>query len=220
MGTAEAAARLRVSQRQVERLLAAGTLKAAGQVGRTLLVDPLSVARLAQSRARRGRPLSAAAAWGLLFAWDGREVAGMTPAQWRNVRALLPAVAVEDLDALTRNRAHVLVLRASPSYLEDLRARLILSGSAPLRVALTPDPNSVDGYVDRARADELVKDYGLVADPGGNVTLRVLADGAPALDGHVPAAVAAVDLSSSLDPREREAGLGVLRSLRVPTAGR
>src|SRR3954447_1523369 len=96
MGTGEAAARLRVSQRQVERMVASGALSTVGTIGRTTLVDPMSVARLAQTRTRRGRPLSTSGAWGLLFAWSGRKAPWLTAGQRRNLRALVEKTPVEE----------------------------------------------------------------------------------------------------------------------------
>ncbi len=214
MGTGEAAARLRVSQRQVERMLRTGALRSLGTVGRTALVDPVSVAKLAQSRTRPGRPLSAAVAWAVLFAWSGRDAPWLTSGQGRNVRHLVGTTPAEELSSLTRSRATVLVLRGSASYLPDLRAHLTLSGaSAPLRLGLTKDVEVIDGYIDGRRAQECIDAYGLVEDSRGNVTLRVttLDD---VLGAALPSAVPATDLSASLDPREREAGLSLLRELR------
>ena len=70
--------------------------------------------------------------------------------------------------------------------------------------------DEVDGYVDSATAQQLIARFQLVEDPRGNVTLRV-ADNEQGGRWVANAVIFALDLSESLDARERAAVLALLR---------
>ena len=180
LSVAEASQQLGVSRRQVQRLAAAGTLRATRGVGGALAVDAASVPAV---RPGRGRPLSAAVAWGALWQLSGLPADWLTAVQRRRLAGLLRGVEPERLVAAVRNRASVERFVAGPRAVEGLAAA----------VAVTDGPADLQGYVTPARLAELTAHHPISRDPGGNVTLLVT-DVAP-VDGRadMPAAVRAVD---------------------------
>ncbi len=217
--SAEAARQLGVSMRQIERMVASGELARAGTVGRVLLVDAASMHRLRERGAARGRPWATATVRAALDLLNSGRTERLESAQRSRLRAKLRRMTASELTRATRRRAEVVRYRASISFLEDLRGRVLLTGGAAVdadraiasQLGLgTTQRNVVDGYVDRSTATELVERYFLIEDTQGNVTLRITDSGAG--DGAIADVVTvALDLAESLDARERAAGLTVLR---------
>ena len=218
MTSAEAAQQLGIGVRQVERMVASGELSYAGSVGRALLIDAASVHRHRERGAAKGRPWSTDtlhAAVELLQ--DGRTDL-LEGTQRSRLRAKLRQMAASDLARAAHRRAEVRRYRASTSFLEALRGRILLTGGAAVdadrvtagRFGLgTVQRDIVDGYVSRVTAEELVDRYLLVDDAQGNVTLRI-ADDVVGVRGIADLVTVALDLAESLDARERVAGLAVL----------
>lgn len=216
MSSAEASRQLGVSMRQVQRLTASGALSQSGTVGRVQLIDAASVQRLKTRGAGRGRPWepeTIAAALEMLT--DGDTTRLTTVARGR-LRQRLSRISADHLVRSTRGRAQVRRYRASTSFLDRLRVAITLTGSA----AVGSDPalgrlfglaggqrEVVDGYVHEKQARRLVRECHLVEDEDGNVTLRVTE-----IDLLLSTNVVAValDLSGSLDVRDRSAGLAFL----------
>jgi len=82
------------------------------------------------------------------------------------------------------------------------------------RDLLSPATDRVDGYVTRNECDGIVRNYFLVEDTTGNVTLRVTDfPEVAAWVGTMPAAVVGIDLLDSAEPREAEAGRRLVEGL-------
>lgn len=218
MTTAVAAERLGVSQRQVQRLIEARELPAARTAGDAWVVDALAVNAMARTRPARGRPWSSATAWAALWRASGLKVDWLDRRTTRRLDDRLATIDAEQLVHATRRRAVVHHFRASESFLADLDRLVIRTGARamePSRFGMERDLERVDGYCASETADRLGRDFHLVADPRGNVTLRVATVPSVPLEVRdtMPVAVIAADLAESLEVRERSAGLRVLGDL-------
>ena len=71
MSTAEAASRLGVSQRQVQRLIATDELRATRTAGDAWVLDALAVNAMTRKRRQRGRPWAPETAWAALWLLSG-----------------------------------------------------------------------------------------------------------------------------------------------------
>ncbi|MDR1513798.1 MAG: helix-turn-helix domain-containing protein [Propionibacteriaceae bacterium] len=217
MTTAEAAARLGVSQRQVQRLVAAGMIAESRIVGRSLLVDAGDVVALAGRDRHRGRPWSEPVAWAALWRLSGLEAAWLDAQAGRRLSRRLAGVDVDGLLWACRGRARVEGYRASASYLAEVRRSVVPSGASGLdrsRDLMAAPADRVDGYCTAAARDRMVEECFLAADPQGDVTLRVTDFAAVGgWEGVMPLAVVAADLAESADPREAGVGRGLLGRL-------
>jgi len=216
--TAVAAERLGVSQRQVQRLIEARELPATRTAGDAWVVDALAVNAMARTRPARGRPWSPATAWAALWRLSGLEVDWLDRRTTRRLDDRLASIDAEELVHATRRRAVVQHYRASGSFLADLDALVIRSGARAMersRFGMDEDVARIDGYCTAQAADRLARDFHLIEDPQGNVTLRVVAMPTTIIEGReaMPVAVVAADLAESLEVRERSAGLRVLEDL-------
>lgn len=217
--TTEAAAqRLGVSQRQVQRLIASGELAAQRTAGDAWLVDALALNALSRSRPARGRPWSAETAWAALWSLSGLEADWLGTRTAARMRDRLEHLDTKTLVHACRRRATVYSYRASDSFLDGLRATITLTGASATTVAdfeMPPDLTRVDGYCTPDTLTDLVTSSHLTRDDRGNVTLRVVDGPAEALlDGPaMPIGVVAIDLAESYEPRERSAGVRVLKRL-------
>src|SRR5665648_828136 len=213
MTTGAAAARLGVSQRQVQRLIGAGELPAARTAGDAWVVDALAVNSMARTRPTRGRPWSPTTAWAALWRLSGLDVDWLDRRTTSRLDDRLASVGAEALLQATRRRAVVRRYRASASFLAELREAVVPSGPSamePSTFGMDRNLGRVDGYC-TGEANRLERDFHLVEDPQGNMTLRVAAMPSIVVDGRdaMPVAVVAADLAESLEARERSAGLRV-----------
>jgi len=218
MTTAAAAERLGVSQRQVQRLVEARELPATRTAGDAWVVDALAVNAMARTRPTRGRPWSPATAWAALWQLSGLEVDWLDRRTMRRLDDRLASIDAEELVHATRRRAIIRGFRASESFLADLDVLVIRSGARAMertRFGMDADLARIDGYCTAEAADSLARDFHLIEDPQGNVTLRVAAMPPAIIEGRdaMPVAVIAADLAESLEVRERSAGLRVLGDL-------
>jgi hypothetical protein len=206
MTTQQAADRIGVSVRHVQRLVAGGDLMSIGPDR----VDAESVAQwLAQRQGSRLRAWEEPTAWAAVALLEGRPAPWLGQSQRSRLRSILVEVTGVELAARARNRATVHRFSAHPRALDRLARVVIASGATEGIGGLTAAADRVDGYVDDAALRRLVSQYRLETDPAGVVTLR--ATGMPAdvvtelADGrhHV---LAALDLAGSTDARERSAG--------------
>lgn len=217
MSTSEAATRLGVSRREVQRLVRSGALAATRTIGDAYAIDLLAANARARDEIGRGRPWSPEVAWAALWLLSGLEVPWLDYFQRRRLDQRLANITVDRLLASTRRRASVVRYRGGPTAVAAMRSSLVLTGisaSDSLRTELTPDESRVDGYADEARARELVQHWELSPDPDGSIVVRT----APALDvvrpeRMMPAAVVAADLAGSHDVRERAAGRRALEGM-------
>ena len=210
MTTEQAADRIGVSLRHVQRLVAGGELVAIGPDR----IDADSVLQwMAQRRGSRVRAWEEPTAWAAVALLEGDQAPWLGQAQRSRLRSALAGSTAEDLAARTRNRAKVRRYRAHPRAGGHLIRALVPSGVNLGIGGLTPLVDRPDGYVAHSQLLDLVIRYRMEIDPTGDITLREtrmpmdvvrrLADG----ERHV---LAGLDLAGSTDPRERSAGRRLL----------
>jgi len=107
------------------------------------------------------------------------------------------------------------VARVSDSFVKELNACVVRSGTSAMTVeafGMGRDAARVDGYCDDDALDGLVREFHLLDDARGNVTLRAAPLRLLRLEGRdtMPRAVVAAELAESHEPRERSAGLRAL----------
>ena len=122
-------------------------------------------------------------------------------------------VDAQELVARTRNRAVVSRFRSHPAAVGRLRPQLWVTGAGSELgdLVASSSSSSVDGYVDEGELDSLVRRFRLVEDSAGNVTLRVTSVDRRVVERLAGSEVlAALDLATSGDDRERVAALEVL----------
>lgn len=220
MTTAEAAGRLRVSQRQIQRLIGSGELAARRTAGDAWVLDAVAVNSLARSRPSRGRPWSPEVAWGALWMLSGLEAAWVDDRTRSRLSRRFEGVEAADLVHACRGRADVVRCRVSESFFDDIRAAIALSGvSAAEQFGLAGDTARVEGYCGAAVWPGIRSTFRLAEDARGNATIRVtaLADVLAGPGAALPTAVVAVDLAESYEARERSAGLRALEELLIRT---
>lgn len=215
----EAAARLGVGPNDVRRLIEAGSLPGV-KVGQQWLIPTDAVERRRELAPRRGRRLSPARAWGLLFLADGRDAPWLTPdARWRIRRRLATRPLAADRDRLI-DRGRPIPYRAHPSMLDRMRAdpNLMLTGvsaTSALGPGLVGGPDEVDAYVDHTFLDDVVERYRLRPSTDPNVTLRLV----PAIGWDwpptdvAPRPAVALDLLDHAEPRVRQVGSELLERI-------
>ena len=228
MNSVQAAEVLGVTPREVRRLAADGRLQGVRHVGRTLVLDAESVQRLVQERRRRGRPWSERISWAALAILSGEEASWISPVERTRLMHRLRRTDSDDLAYLATRRALVRRFRGRLSTLDDLASYVVPTATSVLDDAqlrqwgLTRAQKALDGYVPAGDFDALAARFGLVEDAAGNVTLRSVTFEDAFAAGRTPRAAVALDLTESLNTRERSAGLRVLGGLceDVVTGGR
>lgn len=218
MTTADAASRLGVSQRQVQRLIATGDLPASRTAGDAWVVDALALNAMARTRPAQGRPWAPGTAWAALWQLSGLEADWLDRRSAKRLAERLASLDAEGLLHAARRRAVFHRFRVSDSFIEDLSAAVIRSGTSAMTAAtfgMGRETARVDGYCDDGVLARLASDFHLVEDARGNATLRVAPLRGLAIGGRgeMPVAVVAADLAESLEARERSAGLRVLEGL-------
>ncbi|MGZ9828813.1 DNA-binding protein [Tsukamurella ocularis] len=210
MSVSAAAQHLKVTPRQVARLARSGELTVTRRVGGALLLDGASVHRRAHARPARGRPATPAGAWAALAMLSGETADWLDPAALSRLRARLRRSCAEDVAWTVRRRS----LR-----IERMQGWGDATGLIPTGASVLTDPywsdyfelsavdrGTHDGYVPQKKYAATIRDLGLIEDPEGDFTIRVVpASAGWPVDRVLPAAVA-VDLMESLDTREAAAG--------------
>ncbi|TQN42088.1 helix-turn-helix protein [Blastococcus colisei] len=207
--TQQAADRIGVSVRHVQRLVAGGGLIAIGPDR----IDADSVAQwITQRQGSRPRAWEEPTAWAAVALLEDHPAPWLGQAQRSRLRSALAGSTAVELAARTRNRAEVHRFHAHPRALGHLTRDVVDSGSTEDVGGLTAT-DRLDGYVAASALRRLVQRYRLSPDPAGNVVLRTtemppdvvteLADGRR----HV---LAGLDLAGSTDARERSAGHRIL----------
>ncbi|WP_369140944.1 helix-turn-helix domain-containing protein [Modestobacter versicolor] len=205
MTTQQAADRIGVSVRHVQRLVAGGDLTAIGPDR----VDAASVAQwVAQRQGSRVRAWEEPTAWAAVALLEGQPAPWLGQPQRSRLRSTLAGATAAELVVRARNRAAVHRFAAHPRALDRLARAVITSGAAKDIAGLTAT-DRLDGYVDDAVLQRLVTQYRLDPDPGGNATLRATGmpiDVVAELAGGRRRVLAGWDLAGSADARERSAG--------------
>lgn len=218
--TREAADRLGISDVAVRKMLRTGRLIGAGTAGRTLLIDPASLQRVADAGKHAGRLWSPKTAWAALCLLSGHETPWISAAEKYRLKSRLGEMRAEDVHLLARNRAAVKRYRATLAAVDLLRPRLMpTAGSAmhdeatATRFGLSGGGGFAEGYATAGDGEKFATALGMVEDPTGNVVIRETALTEPFNSGRNPLAAVAVDLMDSLSTRERSAGIRVLEEL-------
>jgi excisionase family DNA binding protein len=216
----EAASRLSVTEDMVRKLIARGELRAA-RVGRDWMIPSNSIEHRLSSPPSRGRRLTPARAWGLLFLSVGQPVTWLDRhARWR-LSNYLATRRFEDMRAQLVDRGHPRSYRAHPGMLDRLRSdsSLMLTGVAAaseLRLGLIGAGDRVEAYVDQTQLDGLIHRYHLRLSNDPNVVLRVIPSfgwsGPPARVAPLPAV--ALDLLDDPEPRAQQVGREILAKIR------
>ncbi|TFV74411.1 hypothetical protein E4P39_13060 [Blastococcus sp. CT_GayMR19] len=214
--TQQAADRLGVSVRHVQRLVAGGDVVAIGPDR----IDAESVAQwMAQREGSRLRAWEEPTAWAAIALLEGEAATWLGQAQRSRLKTAIAGTSAVELTARSRNRAGIHRFHAHPSAVGRLARDIVESGATRGVGGLTAAMDRLDGYVAASALPRLVQRYRLSADPAGNVTLRttdmpvdVVAEVARGRR-HV---LAGLDLAGSTDPRERSAGQRILdRAVRA-----
>ncbi len=208
LAVSEAAARLGVTTRQVQHLVARGELR---QVARGVL-DETSVERLVAVRGgSHTRAWSEATAWGAVALLSGADAKWLGETQRSRLKGRLRALGATELVERARERAGVTRYAAHSSAGQYLLAELVYAADGAGRLGLG-QTNNIDGYLAVGDVLGLVSRHGLIRDDEGRVTLR-----ATSMDLDVvrdlskrSVVLAALDLAESLDVRECRAGLDAL----------
>ncbi|MET4143814.1 DNA-binding protein [Arthrobacter sp. UYCo732] len=215
-----AAERLGRSKMSVHRLITSGQLSVTGRAGKSLLIEPNSVERLASSGTRHGRAWTAKTAWAALALLSGQNPTWISASEKSRLKKRLSTLDAKAVCVLARNKDRTLRYRATPDALLALSDYLIFSGATAMRdestaetFGLTGGSGIAEGYVMAGDAQALANSFGLVEDPEGNAIIHEVELEEPFTEGRAPVAAVAVDLMGSLATRERSAGQRVINEL-------
>lgn len=213
MGTREAAEMLGVTQNEIRRLRAHGSL--AGQkVGGRFLFDTADLKRLQHPERSVGRPWSPSTAWAALELLSGLGTSLIDQPRTSRLKRRLKELSPDQVHWLARGRAQVGRFRASPRALSRVVSMASPTGDSALAdddvafrfgLAAARNDSQFDGYLTHS-LDRVISSARLKQDPSGNVTLRVLRDRNLAERVLGSDALIALDLMDSDDVRERAAG--------------
>lgn len=223
MTTAEAAWTLGTDVKTVRGWVDSGQLPLAGRAGRTFLLEPTSVQRMAGYSRHRGRSWAPGTAWAAIHLVSGGRAEWLIPQNRSRLRTALrdSSMNAERMHSLARKRSTVRRYRGHQSVARMLTGEVVQTGTSAVaedagvarRFGLASGQARVDGYIGLGRADFIAGDFALVADPAGEIVLREADLHHVTQDGVTPPAVVALDLMDSLDTRERSAGRRVLDEL-------
>lgn len=212
---ADAAKRLGVTESRVRQLIQSRELRARSVRG-LWLIRVEDIERREALAPGRGRRLTPARAWGLLYLAAGLSAPWLDRFARYRVRSLLKARGLTSLRSRLTARGVPTPMRAHPSQLAGLRNEpgLMLTGAtaaADLRLGLLAGED-VEGYVEADRVDDIVHRYHLRASRDPNVVLRVVpqfTSGWPPTH-YAPLPAVALDLLEDSDPRTREVGVALI----------
>ena len=213
-----AADRLGVSVRQVQRLARSGAIAAVGSG----LLDAESVHRFGRERVgHRPRAWAEDTAWAAIGLLAGLRVEWLGQPQRSRLKGRLRVIGADELVSAVRNRASVHRFTAHRAAAAALGERLVTAATSPTFGELTPAASAgVDGYLAASDLDGLIAEFVLATDGIGDVdvtvrTTRFDLTTVAAIAG-AGETLAAIDLTTSLDPREHAAAREVLtRRLRA-----
>lgn len=208
--TGTAARLLGVSARRVNQLAESGDIiKAARGLYDRLSIEGYVVAR----RGTDERAWDTGTAWAAvaILSGPGTQIDWLSERSRYRLGAALRTITAAGLVGKARGRASVHVLAGHPSTEKVLQTDVVvrhwdilgLSGATGV---------GVDGYVDAAALDSMVKRYALVASTSGNVTLRATNFDLNTVRSLSEASdvLVALDAAGSLDIRTRGTGERVL----------
>jgi len=209
MTTLQAAERIGVSVRHVQRLVAGRDLVA---IGPDRIVADSVAQWIAQRQGSRPRAWEEPTAWAAVALLEGEPAPWLGQAQRSRLRSALTDTTAVELTARARNRAGIHRFHAHPRALGSLAQDVVESGATGGVGGLTA-PDRLDGYVSASALDRLAQRYRLTPDPAGPVTLRAT-DMPPDVVTELAAGrrlvLAGLDLAGSTDARERSTGARIL----------
>lgn len=202
----EAADRIGVSQRQVRNLAAGGdiTLIARG------VVDADSVSTFLRDRGVVARRVwNEETAWAAIGLLAGIDVSWLGASQTSRLRKQVSGMDAAELTSRMRNRATTNRFEGHRSVVGKVAEELVRGSALIGDLAVE---RGVDGYLDEDRLADLVDRFRLRAASGGTITVRGThhLDRAQEIASRDAELLAAVDLATSVDAREREAALTVI----------
>jgi hypothetical protein len=154
--------------------------------------------------------------WGALWMLSGLDAPWLTDTQRSRTTTRLRVLTANGLVDAVYSRAVLVRYRGDIIAVDQVRDSLVLSGTSAQSASsagLTA-PKSADGYCLAATERKLASEYGLAIDRLGQIIIRIPSLAHVVADRHeMPRAVVAVDLASSYESREREAGLAMLSDL-------
>ncbi len=153
-------------------------------------------------------------AWGLLWELPGRYADRFPQSTRVRVRRRIRESSAEQTVGAVAKRT--ITRRYIAANVERARAGLITTGAAAgmLGTELIDDRRRVAGYVREGSADDYATRQFMLADRAGQ---DVLYENTLPIECHgdvMPKAVVAADLATSIDTRERSAGLAMIERLR------
>ena len=204
--TAEAASRLGVTERQARNLAAHGeiTLLARG------VVDGESVTQYLRRRgAVTRRVWSEGTAWAALHVLAGLSVDWVSAAQLSRLRSQLSHMTATEVASRVRNRAVARRYDCHRSARERVAAEVV-AGAAT--IGDLSSQRDLDGYVATQDLASIVSRFRLREDSTGTITIRSTnhLDKARRLSEADPDLLAAIDLATSADARERGAAFSLI----------
>lgn len=235
----EAAAKLAVSTQRVSALCSNHLLTTYTFGSRKILISLDSVNRYKQQNSKSGRAYAPSLAFAALFMLSGCEVSWINRQQKYRIEAYLRSITPQDLVNRSKNRAKTMEYWCRKSRLVELSDHLILSaatGNMHSQFQLK-QTDKIEGYISSNNLEDLVNKFHLKNKEDGvdnsiiNVKLRVIDSKVfdfirqnvsscitedtqeSSTKSFMPIAVCSVDLSESLDVRERQAGLTKLAEL-------
>jgi excisionase family DNA binding protein len=211
----EAAHRLGIGQRRVRRLVADGTLRG-HRFGGVWHVDRDDVTRRQAATPTRGRPWSERISWGSLWLLSGLTPDWLGDSEKSRLRKRLREATPQSLALAVRQRAHLDHCRVLPAYLETVTNEQGVA-AAGLTAAQSAGADLlgmdlIELYCDRRTREQVFTRFAITTTSSNpNLTVRTIEDPdlAQALLSArtaMPAAVVAVDLMESTDPRTMYAG--------------
>jgi excisionase family DNA binding protein len=241
MTTREAAERLSVHQSRIRALIHSGTLDAR-RVGSQWLLDADSVDRQADftSAKATGRPMARRVAWAASDLADGGQARWVSASDRTRLRHRLDDVSNTAVVQkwLRARAATVTRYRVGDDDIHDLLSAegVVATGvSAADAYGLSLGAGgSADGYVTKAVRKRLEGDFVLIRSRTGNLTLRLVNDGAPdrhaaeskavddlhlrsshQIEGHLVAArlIVGADLADDTDTRTKSAGRALIQDV-------
>ena len=207
----EAAERLGVSTRQVQRLVESGRIQKIRKVGSSFLVDDTGIQRVAN--ARRGRTWASHTAWAaidLLELGSTKRIHGSSLSRLNSRLRSIDAVEFVRLAARRATTWRGIQTRRTKAQLKEstyLSGESLLSDPSVAHVFGLPamESGTLEGYVTSDQWEATMTHFGLVADGEGDVLIHVTKDFPT-----VGIVTCALDLAEQQSARERSAALHVL----------
>lgn len=212
----ELAARLQVSHGRAAELMRSGVIGARQLPSNEWLTsERVLEVYLATARRGGGRALSAATAWGVLWELSGLKPTWLSSSTLSRLRAQIATWSAEEIVRATTGRTRVTRFMSAENRAHDGVIESGAPASRGLQVRLWRDEKILCGYVREGTVLQHARMYGLRPDYEGQHTLLENTLPIPWRGKRMPAAVVACDLTRSLRPKERSAGVAALTRIKA-----